>query len=304
MQRYTHNRREITLIFALIWLLAACGNTSTSGGTTTPVAGAPGSGDGTGGLPQFAHIVVVIEENHSASAIYGNGDAPYINQLAGQGATFTDAHGVAHPSEPNYLALFAGTTFGLTSDACPQHYSGANLASGLNAVGKSFIGYSENLPSMGFTGCSAGGNFFVADYARKHNPWVDFAALPASINQPFSQFPSDFTRLPAVAYVIPNQQNDMHSGSVATGDQWLRTHLDAYARWAAQHDSLLLITWDEDDGSAANQIPTIVVGAHIRPGQYGELVTHYTVLRTIEALMGVLPSGSAASVQPISDIWQ
>ena len=71
-------------------------------------------------LPHFDHIVVVVEENHSYGDIVGSAAAPYINVLASDSAVFTDSHGVGHPSQPNYLALYAGSTLGVSSDACPQ----------------------------------------------------------------------------------------------------------------------------------------------------------------------------------------
>ena len=74
-------------------------------------------------LPRPDHTVVVIMENHSYSDVIGSAGAPYINFLRTVGASFTDSHAVGHPSEPNYLALFAGTTKGLTDDSCPHTYS-------------------------------------------------------------------------------------------------------------------------------------------------------------------------------------
>jgi hypothetical protein len=286
----------MVLLF-LVMLLVGCGGGGGIGPTTT-VAGGPAQP-----LPHFDHIVVVIEENHSYGDIIGSTDAPYINSLAQQGASFTAAYAVTHPSEPNYLALFAGSTFGLSSDDCPQMYTAPNLASALLARGKSFIGYSESMPSAGFTGCTAGGNIFSSDYVRKHNPWVDFTNVPASENQPFTSFPGDYTQLPTVAFVVPNQGDDMHSGSVAAADSWLQQNLGGYVTWAPLHNSLLIIAWDEDDGSAANQVPLIFTGAHLHGGRYAETVNHYSVLRTIEALSGVAYTGQAAQATTIADVW-
>src|SRR5574340_459573 len=113
-----------------------------------------------------AHVVIVIEENKSFSTIIGNPDAPYLNQLVKQGLLFTDAHAIMHPSQPNYVALFAGSTHRLTDDSCPHDLSGPNLASELLAKKLSFAEYSEDMPVAGFTGCSASNGL----YRRKHNP--------------------------------------------------------------------------------------------------------------------------------------
>lgn len=281
----------------LLWLLmlgiAGCamsmGAASTPGGAARP-------------LPHYDHIVIVVEENHSYANITSATDATYLASLATQGAVFTDAHGVTHPSQPNYLALFAGSTFGIASDACPQQLAGPNLASELIAHSMSFTGYSESMPAAGYTGCYDD----TADqlYARKHNPWVNFADVPAASNQPFTSFPADFSQLPSVAFVVPNQLHDMHSGSIADADAWLRQHMDAYAQWALTHNSLLIVTWDEDDGSDANHIPTLFVGAHVQPGKYAETINHFDVLRTIEALEGVSFTNEAAHATTIADVWQ
>src|SRR5262249_42636584 len=146
----------------------------------------------------------------------------------------------------------------------------------------SFGGYSEDLPYTGFTGDSYG------DYARKHNPWVSFTDLPASLNMPYAgYFPSDYSQLPTVSIVVPNQQNDMHDGTIAQGDAWLQSNLDSYVQWAQTHNSLLIVTWDEDDFSQSNQVPTIFVGPMVQPGQYGEQIDHYSVLRTVEDMYGL-----------------
>src|SRR6185312_15995565 len=96
------------------------------------------------------------EENHSYGEITGAADATYLTALSQQAAVFSDAHGVTHPSQPNYLALFAGSTFGLASDDCPQQLSGPNLGSELLAHNLRFTGYSESLPDAGYTGCATG----------------------------------------------------------------------------------------------------------------------------------------------------
>ncbi len=293
--------RHVTLIGLLAALGAILAGCAGANGGQPPVTSVAGGASAQ--LPHVDHIVVVVEENHSYDDIMASGEAPYIHALAGQGALFTDAHGVAHPSEPNYLALFAGSTFGLSSDACPQEYTAPNLGAEALARGLSFTGYSESMPQAGYTGCGAGDPLNPA-YARKHNPWVDFADVPGSSNQPFSSFPQDFNQLPAIAFVVPNQQHDMHSASVGDGDAWLKQWLDPYARWAAGHKSLLILTWDEDEGSVANHIVTLFFGAQVKVGRYEETINHYDVLRTIEALDGLAFTGHASGATTIGDVWQ
>jgi phosphatidylinositol-3-phosphatase len=213
------------------------------------------------------HVVVVIEENHTYQQVLGtpekpNPNTPCIQRLAKGGALFIDAHGVTHPSQLNYLALFAGTTLGidceydkngslghcLPYDAplqtfAPDFYSKAlpNLAAALIAKGYSFAGYSEGLPKVG--SLLGGGGL----YARKHNPWSNWQSddklwsnslsdadranlLKPSINRGFDSFPNApekfSTDLPTVAFVVPNVENDEHGDNRVKDNETLLKNSD------------------------------------------------------------------------------
>ena len=265
-----------------------------------PPTGTPtqpsGSASAANRLPQPAHVVVVVLENHSFSEVIGRSQAPFIAGLARTGALFTRFYAITHPSEPNYQALFSGSTQGLTSDACPVNYTAPNLGSSLLAAGRTFVGYAESLPRSGFTGCTSGA------YARRHCPWINFR-LPARVSQPMTAFPRNPAALPTVSFVIPNLQHDMHDGTLAQADSWLRAHLGAYARWATAHNSLLIVTADEDDRSAGNQIPTIISGAHVRAGHYARHYTLYSLLRTLEDMYRLPHLGNARTARTITGSW-
>jgi len=251
-------------------------------------------------LPAPAHVVIVIEENHSYSQIIGSSAAPYINSLAQQGALMTNSHAIEHPSQPNYLDLFSGWNQGVFDDYVPYGpFSTPNLASELNAAGLTFGGYSESMPSVGFTGGSAHDL-----YVRKHNPWVNFSNVPSTENMPFSLFPSNFNKLPTVSIVVPNLQHDMHNGTVHAADTWLKSNLNSYVQWAKANNSLLIVTWDEDDGSQNNKIPTIFVGQMVQPGRYSGSINHFNVLRTVEDVYHLPHAGASATAAPITGIWK
>ncbi|HEX3664195.1 MAG TPA: alkaline phosphatase family protein [Rhizomicrobium sp.] len=250
-------------------------------------------------LPKPDHVIIVMEENHSYSEIIGNGQALYINTLADAGALFTQSFAVEHPSQPNYLDLFSGSDQGVTSDDCPQNFGKtANEESELIKNKLTFLGYSEGLPGKGSEVCTQG------EYARKHAPWTNFTNDKAKFNLPFTSFPKDFSKLPTVSWVIPDLLDDMHDGTIQEGDTWLEDNFAKYVNWVNAHNSLLIITWDEDDGTEGNQIPTIFVGPMVKPGQYSEKINHYNVLRTIEAMYGLKPMANEKNVQPITDVWQ
>jgi acid phosphatase len=250
-------------------------------------------------LPTPAHVVIVVEENRSQTNIIGNKAAPFINQLAAGGAMMAQSFAELHPSEPNYYALFAGNTL-VNANVCPVNGGNTpNLGSQLLGAGYTFAGFAESLPAVGSPACSAG------KYARKHVPWASFTNIPGSRSLPFSAFPTapNYPGLPTVSLVIPNLDNDMHDGSITRGDTWLYDNLSQYAAWARANNSLLILTWDEDDNTPRNQIPTVFYGAGVRPGTYNEPISHYNVLSTLEEMYGLPKLGYATRAPAITDIW-
>lgn len=259
-------------------------------------------------VPRFGHVVVVIMENHSAGEIYGSASAPYINgTLIPGGAKFTSSFGVTHPSQPNYIAMFSGSTQGIIDDSCPHTFNAGNLGQQLIDAGFGFAQFSEDLPATGDSSCTSG------LYARKHNAPADFAGLPTTANQPFTNFATAVSNatLPTVSFVAPNLCNDMHgAGSctgvdlVALGDQWLQNNLPQYLASPLARNGLLIVTWDEDDSSGTNLIPTIFYGAHVKPGYASATaIDHYSLLRTLEDMYGLPALGAAALATPITDVW-
>lgn len=297
--------RIVISIAIAMAVITACVASYFSSGHTRLTAEPPAvmlslSKRGPKGLPHPAHVLVIIEENKSYEEIIGNTEqAPYLNRLAQRGAVFTHSYAVAHPSLPNYFALFAGRT-NRDGDSCTPHgiaSNAANLGAQLLAAHRSFVGYAEGLPAAGFRGCSAG------NYARKHAPWTYFTTVPDRAIQPLTAFPRDLSHLPTVALVIPDLVDDMHSGSVARADAWLAHRLAPIIAWAATHDTLIIITWDESDEALGNHIPTLFIGPMVKSGRMKETIDHYRVLRTLEDFYGLPHAGRAASVAPITQAW-
>jgi len=293
------------VLAALLAASTACATVpgTPSVGTTRPPPPAqarpsPSAASAMPGLPRPDHIVIVIFENKDVEEVLGTGEAPFLDELAQTGVDFTNAHAEAHPSQPNYLALFSGSTQGVTDNSCLPPLSAPNLGTQLAAAGRTFVGYSEDLPEPGFTGCTSGG------YAQKHAVWGAFTNLPSGSHQPWTAWPSAYEQLPTVAVVVPNLCNDMHDCDVATGDRWLREHLSDYRTWARSHNSLLLVTFDESSShGGGNRIVTVLDGAGVRPGRVDEPVDHYRLLATIEAMYGLPALGHAADTAPITGIW-
>jgi len=238
--------------------------------------------------------------------------APYIKSLAEDScsALFTNFYAIEHPSQPNYLDLFSGNNQGVTSNDLPTifPFTSENLANQLIESSKSFIIYSEDLPNVGFNGAKFGA------YVRKHNPaanWMgtDENQLPETINQPFSAFPfNDFNLLPTVCFVVPNQSNNMHDGTdperITNSDNWIKNNLDGFIQWVKNNNSLLILTFDEDNYESSNHILTIFTGKMVKGGTYSETHNLYSILRTIEDMYELPNISNAATATQISNCWK
>jgi len=258
-------------------------------------------------IPVFNHVVFVAEENHGFGQIIGSSSAPYINgTLVPGGALFTGFHAIGHPSFPNYIAMFCGSVLNPGTDNCPppgSPYNVPNLYSSIAGVGKTFGGYMQSWPGTP-TACGP------SPYLGRHvfHPW--FTGVPAAVSHNFTAFPqtaAGWAALPTISFVSPDVDHDMHSSSIAgdvvrRGDDWLAANLDGYAQWAKLNNSLLIVWWDEDFGSADNP-PLIFYGANVKPGRYGESINHYNILRTLVDMYGGARPGNAATAVPITDVW-
>jgi phosphatidylinositol-3-phosphatase len=278
-------------------------------------------------LPRYDHIVIVVEENKDYDQIIGNPAAPYLNKLAAEGANLRRMFGEEHFSQGNYFWLFSGSNqnVGFVDRVPRTEFTTSNLGQQLIAKGLSFKGYSQSLPAIGSEIDTAPPNCrHSCIYGRKHVPWISSVNVPngttveTSSNLRFADFPSDYSKLPTVAFVIPDMQHDMHNGapkdSIPVGDLWLAQNLDAYYQWAKTHNSLLIVTFDENDNKTRitgltdpavgpdrgqsrrdrqNRIATIFAGAFVKPG-YAEpnSMTHVNILRTVEAMYGLPKSGA------------
>jgi phosphatidylinositol-3-phosphatase len=291
--RSVYRRSRAAVASAVAFAAAAIGLWTGLGGESPAHAA--------GAVPTPDHVVVVVFENHAYSQVIGSSSAPYINSLKSGGANLTQSYAETHPSQPNYFALFSGSTQGITDDSCytPGFSSAPNLASELIAAGRTWASYNESLPSQGSTTCSSG------NYARKHNPWFGFGNVPTSSARTFAQFPADYSTLPQMSFVVPDLCSDMHDCSVSTGDTWLKNNLGAYATWAKTHNSLLVVTFDEDNKLSGNRIPTVFYGQPVTAGSSSATTyNHYDLLRTLEDTQGLTThAGNAASGKDITGIW-
>lgn len=249
------------------------------------------------------HVVVIILENTNAVDAKSQ---PFMKSLITKGAYLSQSFAITHPSQPNYIALVAGSTLGVTGDGNVT-VDAKHLGDLFDAKGLSWKSYAENYPGNCYLGGSSG------PYARKHEPFISFRTVQMNSAQcakivPAPQFFTDVTNntLPTFSLYIPNLNNDGHDTGVAFADKWLNdTFGPLFNNPNVVKNTLFIVTFDEDDFTDVNQIYTAFVGAGVQAGAGSSVhYTHYNVLRTIEEIFGIGTLGTNdANAQPILDIW-
>jgi phospholipase C len=296
-------RRLLLPAVALVALLLAIGPVLAAAQPGTPAATPAG--------PPVGHIFVIVLENHEYGDVIGNSDLPYLNELARRYGVASASYAVAHPSLPNYLALTGGDTFGITSDCTHCFVNAPNLVDQVEAAGKSWKAYMEDMPRPCFLGNHG-------RYAQKHDPFIyydDIRTDPSRCDRivPFAAFVDDLTaqKLPDFAWITPDQCDDMHSCSAAHGDKWLKTWVPRILDSPAWQDGgVLFVTYDEGTtdagccgGAGGGHIATLVISPLVDPGAISATPTnHYGLLRTIEDAWGLPYLGGAADAAPLTDL--
>ena len=241
-----------------------------------------------GSVPRVAHVVVVVFENHERGDVLGTASAPTFNRLAADYAQATDAQAVAHPSLPNYLALVSGSTHGVTNDCTDCMQTGPTIASQLAAKHRSALTYAEGYPSS-------------SRFAKKHVPFLYF---PQSVSHVVNIDRFDARHLPAYAMVVPDLCHDMHDCSVAEGDRWLKRFI---APLLTTSDTAVFVVFDEgsSDIGGGGRVPLIMLGSVVRRhAVFRGRTSHYGLLRTIEAMLGLPPLGLARGAPLITGVWK
>jgi phosphatidylinositol-3-phosphatase len=286
--------------------LAAGGTSSTSTPSPSPIS----------------HVIIILMENEEESSVIGNSSAPYQNSLASSYALAANYFAVAHPSLPNYIALVAGSTFGVNSDCLPSQCSlprnVTTVAGLLDSHGLTWKEYAESMPINCSQFDSPGGLYFP-----KHNPFVYFVSITGNngTGPPSSycdshvvsmdQFYVDLQEgnLPNYSFITPNICDDAHSCPLSTGDQWLSSLVPKIINSSSFASSAIFITYDEgatsDLRGGGGQVPCILVSPFAKSGYVSSAeYSHYSLLATVEAIFRLGSLGrNDSTASPMSDLF-
>lgn len=264
--------------------------------------------------PPPPHVVLVMEENKSYSAVAGNtADWPNLNQLIVNGALATNYFANVHPSIGNYFMLTTGVVL-TKDDTSTQVWNVDNLARRMIAANVSFRVYAE-----GITQGYVGGNY--KSYYVRHNPFAllsDLADNPQEAHEhiwPFSQFATDLATgsLPEFSYIVPNVNDDAHSGSSSAADAWLEGQvvvpLSNDPAFEPGGNGLLIVNFDEaadsDTRHGGGHIAVVFWGPMAKTDyrqSSSTLYQHQSMLRTIMEILGLKnPPGAAATAPSMSE---
>jgi acid phosphatase len=275
------------------------------GGRPTAASSASAGGSPTAIGPRRVWLIVM--ENRSYGQVIGEGNAPFMNALATRYGLATDYHGVARPSQPNYLALISGSTQGVSDDDV-HDLDAMTLLDQLEAAGHSWHVFAENVPAGCYLGASArNGLDGQGTYARKHEPAISFVSVsrdPARCGRidnltSFALDAADFN------LIIPNLCHDMHDCSTRTGDSWLAQFVPRLVDSDAfRQGGLLLVTFDEASSRDDSQHTVLLfAGSGVSPGTRAtERADHYSLLRTIQTIFGLDCLAQSCKATAIPDL--
>jgi hypothetical protein len=255
--------------------------------------------------PGFKKVFIVVLENTDAPEALKQ---PFMKKLTSQGAYLGEFYAEGRPSQPNYIAMVAGSTLGVSSNAnvdLPQSHIGDLL----EAKGKSWKTYAEGFPGNCFLGATQG------RYARKHEPFISFKNIQSNPQRcarivDTAQFASDASagKIADYSLFIPNLDNDGHDTGVAYADQWLERTFGALLKDRSfMQDMLFVVTFDEGNPSnPKNQIFTVLVGDSVIPGKVdNKRYTFHSLTRTIEDQFALGSLGlNDKTATPITDVWK
>jgi len=239
---------------------------------------------------KFERLFIIMFENHGWSQCFHN---DYWVKIAHGGLSLDNFYAITHPSQPNYIAQIGGDTLGCTNDANID-INANNLVDLLEAQGITWKSYQEDYVPLAQGNCMTASK--QGKYYRKHNPFMSFNDIRQNLTRcqkivPATQLDTDVTNnaLPQFSYYTPNIDNDAHDTDLNFAGSYLTKFLNKFmAIPNFLRNTLVLVTFDEDEIIEGNHIYSVLLGPYITPNTTDKTaLTHYSFTKTIERNWGL-----------------
>jgi YVTN family beta-propeller protein len=269
-------------------------------------------------VPHFRHVFLVMMENQGYNRIIGNrAEAPFLNSLLPQSSLLGDFFAEEHPSDGNYLALAAGSTFGIPlTDPLEENptdtIDAPNIGDLVTAADESWKAYLQS--ADGPCDDTVHGYYWDDDLPFLYFRDIRYRpAYCAAHVVPLYELASDLrttATTPSFSWIGPNDCTDMEGCGIRAGDDFLRSlvqEVESSPAWTTQR-SLFIITFDEDAYNherPAQRVATIVFGSGVKQGYVSPVrYTHYSLLRTVEAALGLSTlTANDRFATPLNDVF-
>jgi hypothetical protein len=247
-------------------------------------------------------LVIVFENTEYMNALR----QPFFASLVKEGALLTNFKAAIHPSQGNYIAMIAGSTFNIIHDR-PLDLNERHIGDLLEDAHKDWRMYAEDFPGNCFLGKKSG------QYVRKHVPFMSFTNVttnPARCSKVVEakEFFTDFEagKLKDFSIYTPDMQNDGHDTGVAFGDKWFKEKFNSILHSPKLPKDLLIVVTFDEGTTVNNQIYTLLFGANVLPGaKSANKYTFYSLLRTYEENLGLGNLNKFdVTAQIIDDVWK
>ena len=266
----------------------------------------------------FDHVLIIMFENQYRSYVMKNN---YMRRLAAQGIEMANYFGCMHPSQTNYIASVAAELCNMTNDEPPPSLLTQRTIVDLIEASPEDLQWKAYMDSYNPGNTPWSPELVPKDqypYVIKHDPFTSFENIVRDERrwqriQTEADFWSDLLNgtFPNYAWFTPNMWNDGHylDGTQKSPPERAPLLVDQLATWLEgffaklrfpgpdSHlppNTLVVVTFDEADFEAKydagkkytydgpNQIYTVLLGDHLKPGKVEEGYNHYSLIKTIE----------------------
>lgn len=289
-------------------------------------------------VPSAQHVVLVIDENSSYSAVKSN--MPW---LVGKGNTYgyaTQYQSDNGGSLLDYLWLASGSCESSVNCALPGgthnfncsgndcYYPGTtntdaitdnNIFRVLNNAGISWKVYAQSYAAAGGT-VTTPDNHNGTSYYRRHNGATWYSDVINNVSGSagkvvdLAQLNSDIQagKLPRFSIIVPDGQHDAHDGSLAAADQFLNNTLTPILNlpdFRSGGTGLILVTFDECGGGTnagcGSSVYTALLGPKVKAHYVSShLYKHENALRTMLDSLGAKSyPGASANAADMADFF-